>query len=272
MKVRILMAALAFTLMLGVRGYANPCDSACVDPCGACNGCVGGNGGLFSGLKRLVNGGRINNCDPCDAVVACNPCDEVSCDPCNVACDLPRFGLGSRLRNLLTAPSYCTPCNGAGNCFDANCGPCDFAARNCDPCNGADYCGNDYCGPSRLSLRSLNPFKGLQLNRGCFDGCDPCNGAGNCFNANCDPCGNARNCFNANCGPCNGAGNCFDANCGPCDFADCNGNYCGPRGHLIDLPRLNLSKLFSGLRVVRCSASDCGPCDNVQPCNGINCR
>jgi len=245
MKVRILMATLVLTLMLGVRGYANPCD--CVDPCGSCDRYAVGNGNLFSGLKKLVNGVRVNNCGPCDAVVACNPCDEVACDPCDAICDGPRFGLGNRLRSLLATPSLCSPCNGAGNCFDANCGPCDFAA-NYDPCNGADYCG-----PAKLSLRGLNPFKGLRLNRGCFDGCDPCDNAGNCFDTNCGPCD-------------------FAANCGPCDFANCGDNGCGPRGHLIDLPRLNLSRLFDGLRVVRCSASDCGPCDNVQPCNGINCR
>ena len=245
MKVRILMATLAVTLMLGVQGYANPC--ACVDPCGAT--CVK-SGNLFSGLKRLVNGGcTANNCDPCDAVVACNPCDVVSCDPCDTVCDLPRLGLGGRLRNLLAAPSLCNPCDGAGNCFDNNCGPCD-CITNCNPCGETDCCA-----VPRFSLRGLNPFKGL---RGCSTGCDPCTGAENCFNGSCDPCNNA--CFDKNCDPCNNA--CFDG-CG---------DSCGPRGHLFDLPRISLSKLFGSVRIVKCNASDCGPCDNVRPCNGVCCR
>ena len=236
MKVKILMATLAITLMLGVQGFANPC--ACVDPCGAT--CVKGGGNLFSGLQRLVNGVRIaNNCDPCDPVVACNPCDEVTCDPCDAVCSTPRFGLGGRLRNLIAGPSQCSPCDGAGNCFDRNCSPCD-SIIDCDPCSGSDFCG-----PQRFSLRNLNPFKGFRLNRGCATDCDPCDSAANCFDG---------------CDPCDGAANCFDG-CG---------DSCGPRGHLFDLPRFNLSKLFSSLR--RCNAGDCGPCDSVQPCEGVCCR
>ncbi|MCL2711469.1 MAG: hypothetical protein FWE95_11370, partial [Planctomycetaceae bacterium] len=201
MKVRIFMATLAVTLMLGVQGYANPCS--CVDPCGATCDHFAAKGGLFSGLKRLVSGGHIAHCDPCDAVLACNPCDALACDPCDTVCNLPRLGLGSRLRNLLAAPAYCNPCNGAGNCYDAS----------CDPCNGAgncfDGCGDNYCAPKRFTFRGFNPFRGI-LNRGCYTDCDPCNGAGNCFDRSCDPCNGAANCFDRNCHPCNGAANCFD--------------------------------------------------------------
>ena len=271
MKVRIFMATLAVTLMLSVQGYANPC--ACVDPCGsaACNH-FSARGDLFSGLKRLVNGVRIApNCDPCVPVLASNPCDAIACNPCDMVCDMPRLGLGSRLRNLLAAPSYCNPCNGAGNCFDANCGPCDFAA-NCDPCGP-----NDYCAPQRFTFRGFNPFRGL-LNRGCYTACDPCNGvAGNCFDRDCTPCNGVANCFDRNFGPCNGVANCFDRNCGPCHsagncFDGCGDNYCGPRGHLFDLPRFSLSNLFNRVRFASCNAADCGPCDSVRPCNGVCCR
>ena len=283
MKVRILMVTLAVALMLGVQGYANPCDCAGVDPCGSCDR-FAAKGDLFFGLKRLVNGVRATtHCEPCDGVVACNPCDTVACDPCNTVCDVPRLGLGGRLRNLLATPS-CNPCNGAGSCNDVNCDPCN-GARNC-----FDGCGDNYCAPARFTLRGLNPFRNVSLSRGCFADCDPCNGAGNCFDRNCDPCNGAANCFDRNCDPCNGAANCFDRNCDPCNgaancfdrncdpcngacnFDGCGGNYCGPRGHLFDLPRISLSKLFGGVRFARCSATDCGPCDSVQPCNGICCR
>jgi len=252
MKVKILMAALVVTLMLGVRGYANPCDAACVDPCGpSCDRFSVRGGDLFSGLKRLVNGVRIaNNCNPCDAVVACNPCDVVACDPCDAVCNAPRgIGLGGRLRNLLASPSLCGPCDAAGNCFDAQCGPCDVV-RDCDPCGEIDSCARP-----RFSLRSLNLFGGLRLNRGCFTDCDPCNGV-----ADCGPCDSVA------CGPCD-----FVADCGPCDVV-CGDNYCGPRGHLFDLPRVNLSRLFDRIRVARCNVSDCGPCDEVRPCDSACCR
>ena len=254
MRVRILMATLAVTLMLSVQGFANPCS--CVDPCGAT--CAKG-GNLFSGLKRLVSGVNIaSNCDPCDAVLACSPCDAATCDPCDAACGLPRLGLGGRLRNLLAAPSLCNPCNGAGDCFDG-CDPCNGAQncfdRHCDPCGEIDGCAT-----SRFTLRSLNPFRGL---RGCFVDCGPCDGAGNCFDANCEPCDKTGNgCFDG-CDPCNGAQNCFDG---------CGDTSCGPRGHLFDLPRFKLSRLFDGLRIARCNAGDCGPCDEVRPCDGACCR
>jgi len=246
------MASLVATLMLGVQGFANPC--ACVDPCGATCDQSASKGNLFSGLKRLVtNGVRAVNCDPCDAVLACNPCDAAACDPCDAVCDVPRLGLGGRLRNLLASPSHCTPCDGAGNCFDG-CEPCN-GAQNCF--DGCDPCGDvDGCVTPRFSLRNLNPFRGL-LNRGCFDGCDPCNGAQDCFDK-CGPCDVTGNgCFDG-CEPCNGAQDCFDG--------------CGPRGHLFDLPRFNLSRLFNGLRIARCNAGDCGPCDEVRPCDNACCR
>ena len=256
MKVRILMATLAVSLMLGVQGFANPCDCAGVDPCGSCDR-FAAKGNLFSGLKRLVNGVHVANCDPCDAVLACNPCDAAACDPCDAVCDVPRLGLGGRLRNLL-ATSHCTPCDGAGNCFDG-CEPCN-GAQNCF--DGCDPCGEtNGCATPRFSLRGLNPFRGL-LNRGCFDGCDPCNGAQDCFDK-CSPCDVTGNgCFDG-CDPCNGAQNCFDG---------CGDNGCGPRGHLFDLPRFKLSKLFGKVCVNRCDAGTCGPCDEVRPCDGACCR
>ena len=226
MKVRVLMAALVVTLLMGVRGFANPCDQACVDPCGACDRGVARTGDLFSGLKKLVNGVRLsNNCSPCDAVLACNPCDEAAaCNPCDeVACDTPRFGLGGRLRNLLASPQSCTPCDGV-----AGCGPCDVVS-DCNPCEEIDFCG-----PRRFSLRGLNPFKNVSFGRGaCATDCSPCD---------------------------------VVADCGPCDVA-CGDDYCGPRGHLVDLPRINLSRLFDRVRLGKCNDGVCGPCDEVQPCD-----
>jgi len=221
MKVKVLMATLVITLLMGVRGYANPCDAVC-DPCGACDQCATVRGDLFSGLRKLVNGVRASHCSPCDAVVACNPCDGVaSCDPCEAVCDTPRFALGSRLRSLFASPS-CTPCD-----FVSDCGPCDEVT--CDPC------GLDACGP-RFSLRGLNPFRNISFGRSCVTDCGPCDGV-------------------SDCAPCDFAA------CGPCDDA-CGNDYCGPRGHLIDLPRISLSKLFGGLR--GCSDDGiCNPCDNA---------
>jgi hypothetical protein len=236
MKVKVLMATLVMTLMLGVQGFAvSPCDSNCVDPCAACNG-FSKSGGLFSGLKKLVNGARFNNCDPCDPAVLCNPCDEAAfCNPCDeVTCDMPRFNLGGRLRNMF-ASQACTPCDLVGDCT-----PCEVVA-NCDPCGDVNGCSTP-----KFSLRSLNPFKGIRLNRGCDSDCGPCDNLCDRFN---------------NCGPCD---NLLD--CNPCDDI-CGDTYCGPRGRLFDLPRVNLSKLFGKLRVARCDDGGlCSPCDNIRDC------
>jgi hypothetical protein len=60
--------------------------------------------------------------------------------------------------------------------------------------------------------------------------------------------------------------------CNPCDEV-CGDTYCGPRGHLLDLPRINLGRLFSGLRINRCNDGGvCNPCDEVRPCNSACCR
>ena len=228
MKVKILMATLVITLLVGVQGFANPCDSACVDPCAAC-GTKGGN--LFFGLKKLVNGVRCNpGCDPCDAVTACNPCDETAfCNPCDeIACDLPRINLGGRLRSLF-ANAACTPCDQIGDCA-----PCDYAA-DCDPCGMTDGC----CAP-KFAFRNL--FSGFRL-RGCATDCGPCDNI-------CGPCDDI-------CGPC-------DADCGPCD--DICGDGCGPRGHLFDFPRIKLTKLFGGFGRCNDGCDPCGevqPCDSA---------
>lgn len=229
MKVRVLMATLVITLLLGVQSFADPCDQTCVDPCAACNG-YAKTGTLFSGLKKLVSGTRFSNCDPCDAVVACNPCDEIAaCNPCDeIICDLPRHGLGGRLKNLF-ASQTCTPCD-----FASECTPCEVVGSPCDPC------GLDACGKPRFSLRGLNPFKGLSLNRGCLSDCGPCDDINKCT-----PCDNILD-------------------CNPCDDI-CGDTYCGPRGRLLELPRISLSKLFGGLRS-RCDDGGCDPCGEVQSC------
>gem|GEM_PF-1727485 len=239
MKVRVLMATLVITLLMGVQGFAGPCDFACVNPCAACDRGVVRSGDLFGGLKRLVNGVRINTCDPCDPVVACNPCDDVAiCNPCDEVCSLPRgAGLGGRLRNLF-ANQACSPCDP----YDNGCDPCGVVV-DCDPCGMTNGCNTPKLRPFR------NLFNGFQLNRGCFTDCGPCDVVNDC-----DPCG-----FVA--GPCD-----FVNDCGPCDFA-CNDNYCGPRGHLFELPRLNLGRLFNGLRLNKCNDGGiCNPCDEVRPC------
>ena len=184
MKIRVLMATLMITLLMGVQGFANPCDMACVDPCSACNSCTK-SGDLFSGLKRLVNGVRINSCDPCDAVVACNPCDEIACNPCDDVC-CSKVGLGGRLRGLF-ASHACSPCDMVGDC-----GPCDVVS-DCDPC------GATGCNSPRFSFRGL--FSGFSLNRGCASDCGPCDMVGDC-----GPCDNI-------CGPCDDV--CGDS-CSPC--------------------------------------------------------
>ena len=241
MKCKVLMAALVITLLMGVRGFASPCDQACTDPCAACN--QHAKSGLFSGLKKLVNGGCLSDCGPCDGVVACNPCDDAAaCNPCDeVGCNdgcLPRIELGKRLRNLF-ASHACSPCDEAGNC-----NPCD-EVNDCDPCG--NLACDDNCFAPKFSLRNL--FKGISL-RGCCDSdCGPC-----------DPCGDG------NCGPCDNL-----AACNPCDDVCGNGcdgcnAYCGPRGHLFDLPRVTLKKLFNGFRLAQCDTG-CNPCDEVRPCD-----
>ncbi|MDR0327840.1 MAG: hypothetical protein LBI05_06050 [Planctomycetaceae bacterium] len=181
MKVRVLMATLVITLLLGVQGFASPfpCDSACTDPCASCTVMKGD---LFSGLKRLVSGVRMNNCDPCDSIVACNPCDMTECGPCDDVCGT-KCPLGGRLRGLF-ASSNCSPCD------QAECTPCGIT--DCDPC---DPCGAG-CGP-KFKLRNL--FSGLHLG-----GCSPCD-ACNTDCLPCDPCGDGS------CGPCDPCG----TGCGP---------------------------------------------------------
>jgi len=231
------MATLVITLLLGVQGFANPCDSACFDPCSACDRGAVRNGDLFGGLKRLLNGVRINNCDPCEPVVACNPCDDVAvaCNPCDDVCSLPRGGFGL-FRNLF-ANQACTPCDS----YDNGCDPCGIVV-DCDPCGFAD---NGCATPAFRPFRNL--FSGLRLNRDCFADCGPCDIVNDC-------------------GPCG-----FAAGNGPCDDV-CSDNYCGPRGHLFELPRLNLGRLFNGLRLSRCDDGGlCNPCDEVRPCDDACC-
>lgn len=246
MKCKVLMAALVITLLMGVRGFASPCDPAC-DPCGACDGCVVESAGIFSGLKNLVNGVRLHNCGPCDGVVACNPCDDFEdCNPCDdLVCDdncLPKTALGSRLRNLF-APNHCNPCNEV-----VECDPCAVVCEtDCDPC--AEIVCDDTCIAPRFSLVKF--FKGARLNS-CDTGCDPCDVV-----SECDPCGVVSDC-NPICDPC---GDLCDDGCG---------DYCAPRGHLFDMPRLSLKKFFGGLnRPASCDDSACNPCDEVQcnPCD-----
>ena len=216
------MATLVATLVMGVQGFANPCDGACKDPCSACNQ-YARSGDLFSGLKKLVNGVRVNNCDPCDAVVACNPCDELACNPCDDVCSTPRISLGGRLRGLF-ASHACSPCDAL-----TDCNPCDVA--DCDPCGCDNGCR------TKFSLGGL--FSGFRLNRSCASDCGPCDKVGDC-------------------GPC-------DCACNPCDEA-C-GDTCCPRGHLFDLPRFKLGRLFNGFNFNRCcDDGSCNPCDVVKDC------
>ena len=244
MKVRVLMATLVIALVMGVQGFANPCDSACVDPCAACNGCVK-NSNLFSGLKKLVSGAHFSNCSPCDSVVACNPCDEAGlCNPCDeVACNTPCVNMGGRLRNLF-ASHGCSPCDAVGDCT-----PCD---RDCF--GSCDPCGEVACKP-KCSLPKL--FGGFRLHRGCDSDCGPCDVVGNC-----GPCDNIHDCH-----PCDNACNnpCDRACNGGCDDG-CGSGCCGPRGRLLDLPRINLSKLFGTCRIARCDDGGCNPCDEVRNC------
>ena len=208
MKIRILMATLVFTLLMGVQGFANPCDKACTDPCGACNQ-YSKSGDLFSGLKRLVNGIRSNNCDPCDAVVACNPCDEIACcNPCDEVCSTPKVGLGGRLRGLF-ASQACSPCDMACNPCDDVCSPCD---ADCGPCTPG------------FSFRGL--FSGLRLNRGCATDCGPCdeicNPCDDVCGDSCSPRGRLFDLPRFSLGKVFGgfrlAGCCDDGGmCGPCD-------------------------------------------------------
>ncbi|MDR0520677.1 MAG: hypothetical protein LBH00_02365 [Planctomycetaceae bacterium] len=232
MKSSVLTATLVVALLMGVKGFASPCDPLC-DPCGACNSCAKPCD-LFSGLKKLVNGTRVNDCGPCNGVVACNPCDETQCDPCGeVGCNdtcVPKIELGKRLRNLF-ASKACNPCDPCGT----ECKPCDDT--QCDPC-GEVGC-DDVCAAPKFTFRKL--FQGFKV-RGCETDCGP----------KCDPC---EPC-NTQCDPCDPCGN----DCTPC--GDCN-SPC--RGHLIDLPRLNLKKLFDGLRPA-CNTG-CDPCGEVKPCD-----
>ena len=227
MKIKVLMATLVITLLMGVQGFASPCDCVSIDPCVACDRGVVVKCDLFSGLKKLVSGVRHNNCDPCDAVVACNPCDDVvACNPCDEVCGTPRIALGSRLRSLF-ASHACNPCDVVNDC-----NPCDVVT-NCDPCGDINGCVTPKFRPFR------NLFKSYK--RGCDDGCNPCDVVGDCgpcdIISDCDPCGNL------------------------CDTD------CGPRGHLFDFPRLSLKRLFGGIRGCNDGCNPCdvvgSPCDSA---------
>lgn len=229
MKSRVFMAALVVTLLMGVKTYASdcgPCDAAACDPCGDVT-CVK-SCDLFSGLKKLVNGIKISDCKPCDGVVACNPCDDAAteCNPCDEA------GCDDACGSKFALGKRLRGLFASRSCDTGECNPCDQVADNsaCGPCDGVDEGCNTPCKLPRLSLKKL--FSGLHV-------------------AKCDPCDQVAD----------------DSACGPCDEVcdDGCGTSCG-RGHLIDLPRLNLKKLFDGLAIGKCDTG-CGPCDQAADCN-----
>ncbi|MDR3181968.1 MAG: hypothetical protein LBT89_03460 [Planctomycetaceae bacterium] len=188
-------------------------------------------------------------------------CDDTSCGK---SCDL-FSGLKKLVKGIQTV-SDCNACDGV-----VACNPCDDAS-DVDPC-GEVGC-NDSCLPKFELGKRLRNF--LATKHCSTDECNPCDVADDCGPCDDTGCGSClpkislRDFFkgfriarcNSECNPCDEAGD-----CDPCGDADACGNSC-VRGHIIDLPRLQLKKLFDGILVGKCN-SDCNPCDQVEcnPCD-----
>ncbi|MDR1491978.1 MAG: hypothetical protein LBT05_04570 [Planctomycetaceae bacterium] len=91
MKSKFLVASLALLLLSGSIANANDCGCNGANPCNACDACNSQRCDLFAGLKNLLKHKPVSlsACGPCDAVVACSPCEPtvVACEPVVQACE-----------------------------------------------------------------------------------------------------------------------------------------------------------------------------------------
>jgi len=181
MKSKFLIVSLALCLVLSVSAQAYDCGCNDVNPCNACDTCCRQKCDLFSGLKNLLKSRplALNACGPCDAVVACAPCEPVACavDPCvpAVAC-----------APIACEAMYAAPaCGGDVGCFDSSCfNPCKdrpiLRAAQKTKANVSRFF-NGLFG----SLKGCDC--GICRGHGC-NACDPCA-------VSCDPCGPAVSCY-----------------------------------------------------------------------------
>ena len=164
MKSKVLIVSLAVCLMMSAITFAGNC--ATCDDCNACNACCTQKCDLFGGLKNLLACKPLarHDCGPCNAVVACAPCEPACapiCDPCEpVCCDTGcGFNYGCNDRPLLRA-SHTVKRNVSkffsglfGSLRGCNCALCSNHCCNactvaCDPCEPAcfDPCAPACCG------------------------------------------------------------------------------------------------------------------------------
>ena len=182
MKSKFLIVSLALCLMVSGMAQAYDCGCNDVNPCNSCNTC-NSKCDLFSGLKNLlkVKPLSLNSCGPCDAVVACAPCEAacVAVAPCEpvaacytpVACCDPVAACDPVCADTC-APSCFDPCcdrpvlrvaqktkanvskffNGLfGSLKGCNCGVCGGGCNACDPCFAAPIAACDPCAPACYS-------------------------------------------------------------------------------------------------------------------------
>jgi len=137
---KFLIASLALLLLTGTIANAQDCGCNGVNPCNACDACNSHKCDLFAGLKKLLKHKPISlsACGPCDAVVACAPCDPACVAPvqaCEPACVAPVQACEPACEPVVTScdPVSCDPgcaddCGG-GSCFTSHDRPILRAAQ-----------------------------------------------------------------------------------------------------------------------------------------------
>ena len=173
MKSKFLIVSLALCLMVGGIAHAYDCGCNDVNPCNACNSCCSHKCDLFSGLKNLLKTKpcSLNACGPCDAVVACAPC-EPACVAA-VDCCAPM----ETCAPVAVCEPVCAPLGCDTGCYDPCYNPCkDRPVLRAAKKTKANV--------SKFFNGLFAPLKGCSCNL-CDGGCNACDP---CVAATCDPC------------------------------------------------------------------------------------